>query len=66
VEFLLEMSDLGLGYTRDMVKDAIMYLLRDREHSFGPGGPSDKWMYLFFEKFPQISIRKPENLSKNR
>jgi len=66
VQFILQMADLGHGYTRDMVKDAVMYLIRGRDHAFGESGPSNQWLSELYDEFPQLALRKPEALSKQR
>ena len=66
VEVSVEMSEVGLGLTRQMVKDAALYLVSERANSFGEDGPSDKWFRQFIGRHPELSMRTPEKLSSVR
>jgi hypothetical protein len=66
VDFLVKMSEAGLGVTTGMLKERVRKMVGDgREHQFGPSGPTDQWVQLFLSKH-RLSLRKVEALSSDR
>ena len=62
------MQDLGFGLTREMVAQVVSDYLQSigRPNPFHKGVPGPDWWALFLKRWPQLSERKPEHLSKKR
>lgn len=62
------MQDLGYGLTREMVAQVVADYLATihRPNPFQKGVPGPDWWALFLKRWPQLSERKPEHLSRKR
>lgn len=62
------MQDLGYGLTREMVAQVVADYLATirRPNPFQKGVPGPDWWVLFLKRWPQLSERKPEHLSRKQ
>ena len=62
------MQDLGFGLTREMVAQVVADYLATihRTNPFLNGVPGPDWWTSFLKRWPQLSERKPEHLSRKR
>ena len=72
-DYLIKLSELGVGKTKDQVQElAYMIIRRDptRSHvteTWVKNNCAGKdWYYGFMDRHPDLSLRKPEKLSKAR
>lgn len=65
VQYLIEMSDMGYGLSREMVM-RMAYLIAeksDRKHPFSGDSAGRSWFDGFKQRHPMLTIRKPQPLS---
>ena len=68
VNYLKSSSDRGFGRTRTQLFTIVQDMLnaRGRKTRWVDNLPSTKWYKLFFERHPELSLRKPQRLGKQR
>ena len=61
------LGDMGFGLTKDLVNTIFMYLEENKiENPFSGNIPGKDWWTRFKKRWPCISERKPQHLSKKR
>ena len=68
VEYVLHMSRIGYGRTKEQLQDIVQEILKKdgRPNPFKNDRPGDKWWKLFVKRHPMLSLRKPEQLQLSR
>ena len=64
VEYVLHMSRIGYGKTKEELFDIVQMILEKdgRENPFTNNRPGRKWWKLFKQRHPELSLRSPELL----
>ena len=64
VEYVLHMSRIGYGRTKEQLQDIVHEILKKdgRPNPFKNDRPGDKWWKLFVKRHPMLSLRTPEQL----
>ena len=64
----ITLADMGYGLTRDLVEVVVFEYLKDQEipNPFVGGVPGRDWWHRFMLRWPRLSERRPQNLSKSR
>ena len=69
-KFILDMSRCGFGLTTDEVRATAKSIIDIRKPppSSDPEGnmPSHSWVYRLFERHPELTLRTPQSLGKER
>ena len=62
------LADMGFGLSRDVVEVVVFEYLRDNEipNPFTGGVPGNDWWRRFMSRWPSLTERKPQHLTKAR
>ena len=68
VDYIVEMSRIGYGCTKQKVFDMVQEIMRKdcRKNPFVNNRPGEKWWKLFIGRHPDVSLRQPEHLQLSR
>lgn len=66
--WLIEMSKIGYGRSKQELLETVKLIIKEdgRKNPFKEGRPGKDWYYAFMKRHPEISLRSPRQLGKER